>query len=601
MGEAEAEMNTLAAQIQLAFPPRDNRPTSQTPRVMLVPASPFGRPDPAATAGAVLILATVGLVLMIACANVASLLLARSAARQREIAIRLAIGASRRRIVRQLLTEYALLSILAGAAGVVLSWWSLRFLMAQIAATLPDYLTFALEIAPDYRVLAYATLLCIVATLASGLVPALRVSSPNLTSALKDEGSPFGELLRKSRLRDLMIGFQVAICLILLIAAGLMARTSQRALDVDLGFNYRNVLMLLVSSPAPTTDAAKLTANRTELAERLAGLPEIQMVSAASRVPLGGGLRTIAVSTNGAPLSDPATRSSFFNVVTPSYFATMGIAIVRGRNFTAQEARHTDSCDGSPVIVSEATARLFWPGQDPIGQRLAFGPGRDSIRFSGEGYPHSISSTVIGVAKDVRSVGLKSVDETSLYFPGTLGRGGAIILRARGDEGRALAAVQREFETLRNDLEGIVMDSRAAFTNQSGFVAARAGAIGSAIIGALGLLIAAVGIYGTVGFVVTQRTHEIGIRMALGAQCRDALGLVLTETMRPVAAGLAAGLAGAAVVSRLMSSHLFGLSSLDPIAFLGAAGFLAGVALLAGYLPARRVTCVDPMSALRCE
>jgi predicted permease len=462
-------------------------------------------------------------------------------------------------------------------------------------------LTFALEIAPDYRVLTYATFLSIIATLASGLIPALRISSPNLTSALKDEGSPFGGLLRKSRLRDLMIGIQVAICLVLLIAAGLLARTSQRALNVDLGFNYRNVLMLLVSSPAATMDAARLVANRTQLAERLAGLPEIQAVAGASRVPLGGGIRTIAVSTNGAPLTDPTTRSSFFNLVTPSYFPTMGIPIVQGRNFTAQEVRDTNNLDGSPVIVSEATARLFWPGQDPVGQRFAFGPGRDSIRFSGEGYPHSISSIVIGVAKDVRSVSLKSVDETCLYFPGTFGGDRTIILRARGDEGRAKVAVQREFETSRNDLEGLLMDSRTAFTNQSAFVAARAGAIGSAIVGALGLLMAAVGIYGTVGFVVTQRTQEIGIRMALGAQRVDVLALVLTETMRPVAIGLAAGFAGAAVVSRLMSSYLFGLSSLDPVAFVGAAGFLAVIAMLAGYLPARRATRLDPMAALRYE
>ena len=264
------------------------------------------------------------------------------------------------------------------------------FLMAQIAATLPDYLTFALEIAPDYRVLAYATFLSIAATLASGLVPALRVSSPNLTSALKDEGSPFGGLLRKSRLRDLMIGVQVAICLVLLIAAGLigshLSACAKCRPRVQLSQRSDACWFLL---PQQLQTRPSLRPIEHNWRRRLAGLPEIQAVSAASRVPLGGGLRTIAVSTNGTPLSDPGARSSFFNLVTPSYFATMGIPIVRGRNFTAQEARHTDNFDGSPVIVSEATARLFWPGQDPIGKRFAFGPGRDSIRFSGEGYPHS--------------------------------------------------------------------------------------------------------------------------------------------------------------------------------------------------------------------
>lgn len=598
---AEAEINALAARLNLAFPPKDNRPASQTGRFIVVRASPFGHPDARATAFAIAILVAVSLVLMIACANVASLLLARSAGRQREIAIRLAIGASRGRLVRQLLTEYAVLGFLAGATGLVLSWWSLRFLMVQIAAALPTYLTFALHIAPDYRVLAYTMFLSMAATIVSGLVPALWASRPNLSSALKDERAPFGGFLRKSRLRDLMLGAQVSVCLVLLIAAGLLTRTSQRALDVDLGFNYRNILLLHVSAPATTADSARVAALRTYLAQRLAGLPEIQSVAATSRAPLGGGIRGIAVSVNGAPLNDPGTRSSVFTLVAPSYFATMEIPILRGRNFSAEEARADHNFDGSPVIVSEATARLFWPGQDPLGKQVAFGPGRNSIRFSGEVYPRSMSSIVIGVAKDVRSVSVSSLDQNSIYIPVTLGRERIIVLRARGDEGRALAAVQSEFEASRGDLEGEVLDSRTAFTNQPAFAVSRVGAIGSAIIGALGLLMASVGIYGTVGFVVTQRTQEIGIRLALGAQRRNALGLVLTETMRPVAIGLAAGLIGAAIVSRLMSAYLFGLSSLDPVAFLGAASFLAAIALLAGYLPARRATRVDPMIALRYE
>lgn len=598
---AEAEMNALAARLEFAFPARQDGPTRERSRLVFVPASPFGHPDARATAFAMAILAAVGLILLIACANVASLLLARSATRQREIAIRLAIGAGRGRILRQLLTEYAVLSLLAGATGVLLSWWSLRFLMVQIAAALPNYLTVALHVAPDYRVLMYTLFLSMAATVASGLLPALRASSPNLTAALKDEGSTSGGFLRKSLLRDWMVGAQVSVCLVLLIAAGLLTRTSQRALQIDLGFDYRNISMLHVSSPAATTSPAQLAARRTQLAQRLASLPEIQSVAAASRVPLGGGIRAIAVSINGASLYDPGTQSALYNLVTPGYFATMGIPILRGRNFTAQESRGGDNFDGSPAIVSEATAKLFWPGQDPLGKQFAFGPGRNNLRFSGEGSPHSVSSVVIGVAKDVRSVSLKGVDQTCLYLPVTVDRGGTIFLRARGNEGKALAAVQHEFEASRNGLEGELLDSRTAFTNQAGFVASRMGAIGSAIIGALGLLMASVGIYGTVGFVVTQRTQEIGIRMALGAQRWNAMGLVLTETMRPVAIGLTAGFVGAAIVSRLMSSYLFGLSSLDSVAFLGAAGVLMVSALLAGYLPARRATWVEPMTALRHE
>ena len=303
---------------------------------------------------------------------------------------------------------------------------------------------------------------------------------------------------------------------------------------------------------------------------------------------------------DGPSLNDQGALNSVFNEVTYGYFETMGIPIRRGRNFTAQESGDGRNYDGSPVIVSEATAKRFWPGEDAVGKRIAFGAGRGTRRFAGEEYPHSASSVVIGVAGDVRSVVLQRTDDTCLYLP--MKRGfGSVILRARSNEGKAVTAIQREFQAAQGDLEAEVVDSRTAISNQPAFVVSRTGAIGSAIIGILGLLMAAVGIYGTVSFAVTQRTQELGIRMALGAQRGDVLGLVLRETMRPAGIGLTLGFAGAAGVSRLLSSLLFGMSALDPAAFLGASGFLAAVAMLAGYVPARRATRVDPMIALRYE
>ena len=594
--QAEGELNGLTGRLRLAYPEEQGRPRGQTSSLIVVPASPNGPPDPRATAMAVVILAAVGLVLLIACANVASLLLARSAARQREIAIRLAIGASRSRLIRQLLTENAVISLLAAAAGIAFSWWSLHLLMLGVASALPAYFSIAMHVAPDWRVLGYTLFLALAATGASGLAPALEASRPNLTSALKDEGAAFGGRLRKSRLQDLMVGTQVAVCLALLIAAGLLARTSQRALEVNLGFDYRHILVLHVWPPAQDRSATEMEI--AQLARRLGTLPEIQSV-AAGRVPLAGGLRSVAVALHGGGLDEPGTSIALYSQVTPGYFATLGIPILRGRNFTAGEARGGLNFDGSPVIVSEATARRFWPGEDPIGKRLAFGPGRGSSRFAGEEYPHSASSVVVGVAKDIRSADLYRVDPTCLYFPVRMG--GSILMRARGDEGAAAAAVEHEFLALHSDLEGEVADSQTAFSNQAGFVVARMGAIGSAIIGLLGLLMASVGIHGTVGFAVTQRTQEIGIRMALGAKRGSVLRLVLWQTMRPVAIGLAVGFAGAAAVSRLMASMMFGLSTLDPAAFLGASGFLAAAALLAGYRPARRAARVDPAIALRYE
>jgi predicted permease len=609
-GQAEAELNTLVTARPLT---EGSRSESQRGRFVLGQAVAGGQPGGDHSAGPILMLGAVGLVLLIACANVASLLLARSAARQREIAIRLAIGASRSRLIRQLLTESAVMSLLAGAAGILFSWWSMNLLIAQIAASpLGGLGTFTLHVAPDQRVLAYMLFLAIVSTAAFGLAPAMEASRPNLSSGLKDEGA-FGSHLRKSRLRDFMVGAQVTVCVVLLIAAGLFARTSERALSIDLGFDYRNVVSLDIVFP-PAASPAKIAATRTQLAQQLEALPGIQSVAVTSHMPLvHGGLRDIAVSLNGRSLDDPGTPVPIYTLVTPEYFATMGIPIVRGRGFTLQEAREDSNFDGSPVIVSETTARRFWPGEDPLGKRFAFGPLRNHWQLSsGEEHPHSASSTVIGVARDVRSVVLDRVDDTCLYFPvtrafggtatGSNGRpNGTIVMRARSDPNRAVVAVQRELQANHSDLQATVGDSRTAFTDQTGFVLARACAIASAVIGLLGLAMASVGIYGTVAFAVTQRTQEIGIRMALGAQRGNVLGLVMRESMRPVAIGLVIGFACSAVAARLMSTFLFGLSALDPAAFLGASAFLSVVALFAGYLPARRATRVDPVIALRYQ
>ncbi|HKD08855.1 MAG TPA: ABC transporter permease [Bryobacteraceae bacterium] len=595
--QAEANLNALRGNLQVAFPETKQRPGRQAGSFVVVQASPFGPTDSGTTAVAILILAAVSLVLLIACANVASLLLARSAARQREIAIRLAIGASRRRLIRQLLTESGVIGLVAGAAGVVFSWWALRFLMLQIAPSIP-FGNLALHLAPDRRVLAYMLFLSIGATFLFGLAPALEASKPNLSSALKDDGAAFGGRLRKSRLRDLMVGTQVAVCFILLIAAGLLARASQRALEVDLGFNYHNIVMLNIFSPSGTSAAVK--AARSRLAQQFGSLPEIESVAGASRVPLAGGIRAVGVVPNGGDPNDPGAGTSLFNLVTPNYFQTMGIRILRGRAFNAQEVREDMNFDGSPVVVSEATARKFWPGQNPLGRRLSLGPGGDSIRFSGEVYPHSVSSLVVGIAKDVRSVGLDAVDDTCIYLPSDYS-GGSLLIRARTDEAKTVASVQRVLAANHTGLEAIVGDSRTAFSNQTGFVLSRVGAIGSTIIGILGLLMASVGIYGTVGFAVAQRTQEIGIRMAMGAQRAQVLRLILYETMRPVAMGLMGGIAGSVIVSTLLRKLLFGLSPLDPATFLSVLLFLAAVALFAGYLPTKNATRTDPMVALRYE
>jgi putative ABC transport system permease protein len=606
---AREELNALEA----ALPGDDlDRYAAGRPNGLVVgTVSRGGQPGDREIAGPAILLGSVGLVLLIACANVASLLLARSAVRQREIAIRLAIGASRRRLIRQLLTENAVLSLCAGAAGIIISWWTLRFLMVEMANSgFAGIATVALNITPDWRVLGYMLFLSMAATLGCGLAPALEASRPNLSPGLKDEGAAFGGRLRRSRLRDLMVGAQVTVCLVLLISAGLLAHASRRALTADLGFDYRNIVSLEVVFP-PATSAAKIRATRVQLAQELERLPEIQSIAVASRLPLvHGGMHSFAVAVNGGPVDEPGTPDAWYTYVTPSYFATMGLPIVRGRNFTTEETRDGSNYDGSPVIISEATARKFWPGEDPIGKRLAFGPRVPLSDVSDDA--HSVSSTVIGVARDVRSWRLERIDDTGLYLPVTNGFGGTasgnkgraagvIALRARGSEAGAVTAVRRLLQASHPELEAALGDSRTAFSTQNAFIASRLGGIGAAIVGILGLLMASVGIYGTVAFAVTERTAEIGIRVALGACRRDVLRLVLGETMRPVAAGLLLGFAGAAMASRVMHSILFGLGPLDPVAFLGVSGLLAAVALVAAYVPARRAMRVDPLTALRYE
>ncbi len=596
---AEAQMNTLAGRLRQMFP--DGRAQSQAPRMVLTRASPFGVPDAGAMAIILLVLAAVSLVLLIACANVASLLLARSAARQKEIAIRLAIGASRGRLVRQLLTESALMSMLAGVIGLLVAWWSLRSLLVQVAASLPTYWgTIAIHVTPDQRVFAYMLLLALGATAAFGLAPALEASKPNLTSALKEEGAAFGGRLRKSRLRDVLVGTQVAVSLVLLIAAGLMARGSLRAFTVDLGFDYRNVISFYIGiAKGVKYEPAKMAEVQRRLLERIEGLPGVMSVAVTSRVPLGGGNRSMPVSLDGHSVTDANGPAASYTLVTSTYFSTLGIPILRGRNFTLQELRDRANFEGAPVIVSEATARKFWPGQEPIGKRIAFDSGAGSVPFPGEVHPRSASSVVIGVAKDVRSSRVDQIDETCVYLPALWG--GIPILRTQGDPKPAIAALRRELPLVDANLEALVEDYRTAFSNQPAFVLSRIGAIGSTILGVLGLLMAAVGIYGMVGFTVSQRTHEVGIRMALGAHANDVLSLVLRETMRPVVIGIAVGLVAAAGLSRALVSLLFGLSTFDPMTFAGVAVFLMAVALVAGYVPARRATKIDPMEALRYE
>jgi hypothetical protein len=341
---------------------------------------------------------------------------------------------------------------------------------------------------------------------------------------------------------------------------------------------------------------------RSQLVRQLKERPEIESVVVADSAPLVWGLGVVGIVPPGGAPDDPNVPHALFNQVTSNYFETLGIPLERGRAFTAQELRNDSDFSGSPVIVSETTARRLWPGRDPIGQPLAFGPCRGCrILPAGDVYPHSTSSVVVGVAQDVRSQRLDRPDDLLMYLPSTGAQSGMFVIRVRGQAAQSATAIQRTLHDTQGNSEATVWDARTAITTQSGFVFARVGAITAASVGGLGLLMAAVEIYGAVSFAVTQRTHEIGIRMALGARRMNVLALLVSDTVRPVAIGMAIGVTGALIVSVLMASRRFGLSPVDPLTYIGVVSLLTAVALLAGYIPARRATNIDPLIALRYE
>ena len=601
LSDAQAELSVLAAQLRAQYP--------EAERNMSVNVA-SGRNNLAALdsdAWPVIIAAmsAVALLLLIACANVASLLLARAVARRKEIAVRLALGAGRWRLLRQLLTESMLLGLLAGAVGLPLAGWMLHLLIVEIASALPSFWgTIALEISPDIRIFTYTLFVSCAAGIAFGLTPALQASKADVNSALKDDSTAFGHRFRSSQLRGLLIAGQMAACLVLLISSALLLRGSQRALTVDPGYESRHVLYLEAYNPANLhyPQARLLQLNR-DLIQAIAGLPGVRSVTQASRGPVGG-IRWVPVAPAGAPSPAPAAResessASGYSYITPNYFETLGIPIVRGRTFTPREA------DGqSPVVVvSEATARRFWPGEDPIGKLLKIGSEKGSTSFPGESDPFIPSSEVIGIARDVRSMDLRKLDESYLYIPLSQSRQWTrtLLVSADGNLTPLLTAIGHEVRHVDANLPVIAAPLNTMVSMDPYFVVSRIGGVLASIVGALGLLLACLGVYGMVRYSVAQRTREIGIRMALGAQSIQVLRVVVSEGFRPILFGVVIGVLASVGVSRALSATLFGLSPLDPLSFIGVSFLLIAIALLATWLPARRATEVDPMVALRYE
>ncbi len=532
-------------------------------------------------ASMLLLLATVGFVLLMACANVANLLLARAAERQREISVRVAMGAPRWRLMRQLLVEGLLLAAAGGAAGLALAFGALRVLVAVG----PESLMRAHRIAIDGRALAATTAAVLLCTLLAALPPAWRMARAEIAAALRE--SARGLAGGHHRLRSALVVLQVSVALVLLVGAGLLIRSFAQLLDVSPGFRTHNLLSISTQLPMTGRRPEDRRANYQLMRDRLLSVAGVRSVAAVSRLPMLGMNLTSALFIEGRSMDTQGPEVEY-RVATPDYFATMEIPLRAGRLFDA----HDDTIAASLVLINETMARLYWPGESAVGKRIKLGPNPEQQQWI----------TILGVVGDVRHFGLDVDPQPEIYRPYAVNPLGSpvLVIRTNSDAAALAPALAAKVRSVGPDVPAYnvfpMQDLVDRSTAQRRFVMCLlTGFAGCA------LLLAAVGVYGTVSQAVSQRTREIGLRMALGASPSAALGLVLRQGATLVGLGIAIGFTAAATLSRLMARLLFGVRPLDPLSFLAAAGALGICAALACYIPARRATRVDPLEALRSE
>jgi predicted permease len=576
--QVQAEMDTLVESIAKAHPQLNAGWRLVVTPVMEEVVGPI-RPTLLALLGAV------GFVLLIACANVASLLLARAASREKEFAVRTALGAGRWRLMGQLGAESMLLAIVGGAFALLLAPWATKAIVA-LSAGIPR----AKEIGVDHRVLGFTLAISLLTGLIFGLFPAIQISKPNLNESLKDGGRGsvgFG----RYRLRSLLVVFEIALSMVLLIGAGLMIKSLRRLLAVDPGFTPERVLSMQLSLPRQRyAQPAQQAAFSARLVRELAAAPEVESVGLIANRPFSNGQMSYSFVIEGRPPL-PAGQGAVadYNSATPDYFQTLSIPLLKGRVFTEQDTGQSPAV----AMISETMARRFWPGEDPVGQRLIIDDGGPNPR------------QIVGVVGDVKHYGLERGAIPTVYLPFMQNpyRYMTLMVRAGGDASNVTAAVRRRIRELEKDtpIDNVITMGQLV---SNSVAPRRFSTLLLAIFAASALLLAMIGVYGVMSCAVERRTHEIGIRMALGARSSDVLRLVIRQGMTLAAVGVAIGTISAFAMAKLItnfSGMLFGVGPTDWSTYALIALLLLAVALIPCLMPARRAMKVDPLVAIRCE
>jgi predicted permease len=588
LAQAQADITGVTARLEQAYPGTNRGVTVTSLKERSVGSTRLAL---------VVLLVAVGFVLLIACANVAHLLLARAAARRREVAVRLALGATRGQIIRQFLVESLMLAGVSGAAGLLLAQWGVRTLARFTPANLPR----VQEITIDARVLAFALGLSLVTGLLFGLLPALYAARPAVGEALNSAGRGNTSHRRQSLARDLLIASEFALALVLLAGAGLMVRSLAALQAIDAGFKPDHVLALEVSvQGSPDAEPGRRAAFFQQALERTRALPGVQAASGINHLPLAGDIWGLSFAIDGRPRPKPgdAPRAAY-RVVLPGYFETMRLPLLRGRDVTPRDAAGAERV----VIINDFMARKHWPGEDAIGKRISI----DDL----DEHHQPVWHTIVGVTKNAMQRTWGGDQSEEVYLPylqnrDYLTRGGGaftyftLVLRTDGDPAALASAARSAIWSIDKAVAiANVVTMEAAVDKQLATPRFQLSLLGGFAL--VALLLAAAGIYGVMSYAIAGRTKEIGLRMTLGAQRGDVLRMVLGQAMRRVALGAAAGLAGALLLTRLMSNLLYGVRPTDPLTFGIVTLVLVFAALLASYLPARRATRINPVIALRQE